>query len=815
MLLDDIIFLLGSYLIVIDGEINDKEHRLLLNLFSPSDEVREQQGLIYSDSEEKIPLEILIERYKEKAGDDHSHLFEILFQLEHADGYAAPEEEKLISRIANQLEFPKCSLDKFREQYNHVEEEVLPDVNLSWSDSLSAAFKALIAELKGGDDNDSYSELLSGTSFAKKIKDIAKISQQDLSIAEDIMTRYNDELLAESEEINKNILELKKQQRKEKEVEKLIEDIIATNDWIRKEAHKAVSDNLIVLDKKKRTINYFTIAFMGRTKAGKSTFHKVITHEENDDIGRGKLRTTRFNRSFYWENIRIVDTPGIGAPGGKSDTETASSIIDEADLICYIVTDDSIQTTEFDFLIPLKERSKPLFIILNIKGGLDHPKRLEKFIKNPLRWKNDKGRDDIQGHYKRINDVLGDKYDMSMVEIIPLQLYAAILMNQPDRFSEEEKAQLLLGSNIQEYVQKVKKSIYRTGSLKKTQNIYDGCTFQINQVINKLEHNYSEIDRQALLVDKARAEIVNYIEKESKKAEERLDKAVINAFQKLRNNANRFTEKYYDVKEDLTAKWQNYPDNKLIYSHLSNLINKIGTEFNEAVRDRINECLSDIKIQDELFGIEEGSEIKGKRIINYRLGVNLVGNLVTATTPLIMAALFSNPGGWAIFIGTVIVGLFTWGISKLFKSKEQQITEAKEKMLTSLLSSIDESEYRIREEIINGFSAKSISLKEQLDNSFKLVSVQSRIIIGNIRKLINHSEVIEKQMTSMFAYRILRYLRICPEYDLNKEFLNGITSLISAKRSYHDSSMNIQKPTGIPKEMLGLASKVTQIKINN
>lgn len=34
-----------------------------------------------------------------------------------------------------------------------------------------------------------------------------------------------------------------------------------------------------------------------------------------------------------------------GAPGGKSDTETAQSIIDEADLICYIVTNDSIQET--------------------------------------------------------------------------------------------------------------------------------------------------------------------------------------------------------------------------------------------------------------------------------------------------------------------------------------------------------------------------------------------------------------------------------------------------------------------------------------
>lgn len=113
--------------------------------------------------------------------------------------------------------------------------------------------------------------------------------------------------------------------------------------------NSSLAENLAILDKKKRNIRYFTIAFMGRTKAGKSTFHKIITQEKNDDIGVGKLRTTRYNRSWYWDKLRIVDTPGIGAPGGDVDTEIAKSIIDEADLICYIVTSDAIQETEFDF----------------------------------------------------------------------------------------------------------------------------------------------------------------------------------------------------------------------------------------------------------------------------------------------------------------------------------------------------------------------------------------------------------------------------------------------------------------------------------
>ena len=64
---------------------------------------------------------------------------------------------------------------------------------------------------------------------------------------------------------------------------------------------------------------------------------------------------------LVWESCvqHVITVVGIGTnyvlltllelehQGGDVDTEIAKSIIDEADLICYIVTSDAIQETEF------------------------------------------------------------------------------------------------------------------------------------------------------------------------------------------------------------------------------------------------------------------------------------------------------------------------------------------------------------------------------------------------------------------------------------------------------------------------------------
>lgn len=441
-------------------------------------------------------------------------------------------------------------------------------------------------------------------------------------------------------------------------------------------------------------------------------------------------------------------------------------------------------------------------------------------MKNPLKWRNDKGKDDIQGHFDRINDALGDKYDMSMVEIIPLQLYAAILMNQSDRFSDEEKSQLLLGSNIQEYVRKVKKSIYKTGSLKKTQNIYDGCAYQINQVKSELIAKRDAISRHIEMVDKSLDSILSFVDKEKVSVKSRIDTAISTAFQRLRNNASRFSEQYYDEKKDLSSKWNNYPDNKRAYSSLTNTLNIISSDFHESVQDRINECLDDINYQqDNYFKANSGGELKGQRIVDYKFGANIVGALISGGAPFyagpILALFISNPAGWMVATFTVVVGLITWGISSLFKSKAKKIAEAKEKLKNELLKTIDDNEVQMKSDFKGEFFSKIEGLKTSLDGSFRFVSTQSRIIVNNLDKLIDLSEKNEQNMESMFAYRILQYLRVFRHFENEENIVKRVREKVSVIRSYGDSTMTIKKPSAISQDMLDLASQVTQIKIIN
>ena len=247
MTLQDIIFLIGSYLSVSDGEINEKEHKLLHHLCHPSEEAIRYQSLIFSDAEDKTPLKELVQTYRRESKGDYVPLLDILFQAENADGYADPKEEAMIDHVAGLLKVPKEVLSNYRSRYSSIESGAQSDIKLSWSDSLNAAFRSLVIEVKSEkEEDDNYAELLSGATFAKKVKDIAQVSQQDLNIAEGIMLNYNSQIKAESVEIDKNIHQLKQSQRQDKEIEALVDEIVKTNDWIREDVRQALKDNLEV-----------------------------------------------------------------------------------------------------------------------------------------------------------------------------------------------------------------------------------------------------------------------------------------------------------------------------------------------------------------------------------------------------------------------------------------------------------------------------------------------------------------------------------------------------------------------------------------
>ena len=363
------IYLLATHLIVADGEINQRELDVLSQSFYEpiTEELRQKHLEILSSSEEenKQGLNCCIEELVLNTSEEVTILFELLFKIIYADGYYDDREKTLIEYIVRRKGIK-------REQIAKIENDVVANLEpfhyeLPWAENLKSIVHRLISALRGEDGEGV--ELLSGAKFIEQVRNIAKWAEEDICFAENEVKNYNRELQDRIEKMEYIISQVKLNHAKNDEAKGLVNNLLHLNQGIMSDITDSLHENLTILNKKKRTITYFTIAFMGRTKAGKSTFHKVVTHEQDDDIGIGRQRTTRHNRSWYWESLRIIDTPGIGAAGegGRTDEEVAKSIIDEADLVCYIVTNDSIQETEFDFLKGLKEKNKPLFIVLNVK----------------------------------------------------------------------------------------------------------------------------------------------------------------------------------------------------------------------------------------------------------------------------------------------------------------------------------------------------------------------------------------------------------------------------------------------------------------
>ena len=119
-------------------------------------------------------------------------------------------------------------------------------------------------------------------------------------------------------------------------------------------ASEAVAIVQRALAKKAERLSKFTVTLFGRTMAGKSTIREAITHGDGGTIGKGAQRTTRDIREYDWNELRVVDTPGIGAYEGDADRELALSVVDESDLLlccgvssnnkaCYASTQSALQ----------------------------------------------------------------------------------------------------------------------------------------------------------------------------------------------------------------------------------------------------------------------------------------------------------------------------------------------------------------------------------------------------------------------------------------------------------------------------------------
>lgn len=790
--IDDISFLIASYLIVSDYEIHSNEIEIQKKSFSISEQVKIEHNKILSDEEDKKSLNELITLFKNRASSDEKRkLVMVLYQIAYADNFFHQNERKFIDNIIKQINFSAAEAQVICNEIEESSNKYVEKQQTFWQNVKENISKGLYSITK----NDFFEDtLLNGKEFVNKVREIGVRAKEDLNITSNNIELLNKKLSEKIENIENAAKKIEKNKREDKESEEILSFVQELEDKIKNGFINEFSNNLEVLKKKKKTIDYFTIAFMGRTKAGKSTFHKVITGEETDDIGVGKLRTTRFNRVFNWENIRIVDTPGIGAPGGKADTETARSIVDEADLICYIVTNDAIQETEFNFLSELKDRNKPMFIILNIKENLENSARLRRFIKNPLQWKEDKGDKNIQGHIDRIREMIArNNYNPDLIEIIPIQLLAALLANQKiNELPKKEIEALAKGSNLEEYTKKIKQSIFRSGNLKKSQNIVDGFNYYVTNTKDSIEQERKKAEKLHNSIKNKKRELNKDIDKEKQKALLNINSAISNTFVLMRGDlSSNFANDHYESKE-IGKDWEIFVERKGYFKSLKIEIEDEIMNFSKNIKSKIEEFFDDLQMELQYSYV---NNFKTGDTTNYRFWYNYTLGLVTFAI-----ANFWNPAGWVL---GVLAGLALLG-NLLFKSKEDRVKEAKEKVIKGILPQLQKQEKEIKQNVRDNFVENISKVQGTLNQKLDYIINGLLQIKSILEEIEQESSVVQEILNKVFVYRIFEHLgkvKIDVNGNVLQEYISKNLESTQIDRSYKNSYLNVKTDFNIsPKE---------------
>ena len=235
-------------------------------------------------------------------------------------------------------EFHSLSEDERLDIYRLCYQLSLIDDECLNSDALDSEEKQFLQKLEGNTDQTKLlqiqktaekelfhmkEELFSAQNQELFQMDLSKIRQIAVSDHENARTiigelksqcRLLDRLLSSEEEISDPQLKQAFQEFREVYREQVTEKL----DRLQKN-----------ISQKELACRSFSLALMGRTKAGKSTLHAIMCGEGDEFIGTGRQRTKRFDRVFSWHGLKIIDTPGIGAGGseGQRDAEIACRVI--------------------------------------------------------------------------------------------------------------------------------------------------------------------------------------------------------------------------------------------------------------------------------------------------------------------------------------------------------------------------------------------------------------------------------------------------------------------------------------------------------
>lgn len=550
---------------------------------------------------------------------------------------------------------------------------------------------------------------------------------------------------------------------------------------------------------KKRSLGHFTIVMMGRTKAGKSTLFSTLLGQGYERIGRGQQRTTRKNDTYDLGNgIRLIDTPGIAAVGGEADETEALKAVDEAHLICYIVTNDSIQVSEFEFLGKLRQQTKPLVVLLNVQYNLEDERRLRRFLS---------GRADemltgsaIEEHKQRIFGYARAHYQNDSIVVIPVMLLAARLSRQQDDSTIRE--QLYAASRIQDFLDWVDQTLREYGSLLISQTLIGEMAVSITVRLEIIQKERQTLQGMIEQLQKSQRNAQNKLERVYEEIKQEARVEVERIYQEILNDIPDFARQNWNKKPEQQQQAWNELISRRLVDKLRASRNAIKSEYRNQIREILEEIGKDIK----KFSLEFREYSAGFS------GVDPGFNLrTTLGYGAVLAGLLAIPmsGTPMIVLGVAGVGLSL--ISSFLPDEKKRQQEACRKILENL-------EPRIRHEkesAVKEMMRILENLHNQVNNSvnayFNGIIQEFDAISGDLSRAEEALQTAQNKLNKFFALRILDWCNGSQSVSLSHLYDDRLSREIDQVRRQSGKHLKIYLGQGYSPPCLERQQQCSQI----
>lgn len=519
----------------------------------------------------------------------------------------------------------------------------------------------------------------SESEYNKALKKCYEVAKQEAEA-------FSDKFPQLEETLNKSIKDLNKiikiiDQGSDIQDEELEKTFKKFHDILKGELKSGLETVSNSLEKKRKHVSYITVTLFGRTKAGKSTLREALTHGDGSSIGKGGQRTTREVKEYFWNKLRIIDTPGIAAYKGKDDVEIAKSVLDESDLIFFLVTSDSIQPQEFEKLAEIRAHNKPVIILLNVKEDIDHSIRLKRFLNNFDKIISHKGQ---EGNIQRLVELSKENFEHSLIEILPIHALAAFKSHHTTNLVQKKK--LYSASGINRLKVLLQEMIISQGTQKRIQSFRDDYIFYLNSFASTYQVFHGRIKPRISYLKKNHSKIIKWFDSFIPQGEQLIKDRVKEIFSPLYLQISSFID-VYAGNNDVKDQWKKKVEAIKIEEQSEKIGNEIKFEVQEYLEEFARELNFDMKAidfdgqTDAVSGVRKG--IKGKVL---KWGSAILG-LADGALTFVSAMNWWNPVGWittgVIGIGSLITGIFSSVTGDDTKRYENEKQEAKRKIRNS------------------------------------------------------------------------------------------------------------------------------------